>query len=106
MLKEARLSFMSGHASFSFYCATFLIIYLQARLNKVPESSPGQVTIAKVLKVVRPFIQFGIFILAFWIALTRISDYFHHPLDIAMGSMAGISFSILTLAGADIFKNK
>jgi len=28
-LKEARLSFMSGHSSFSFFCAVFLIIYLQ-----------------------------------------------------------------------------
>ena len=106
MLKEARLSFMSGHASFSFYCATFLIIYLQARLNKIVESSPGQVSIAKVLKVFRPFIQFGIFILAFWIALTRISDYFHHPLDIATGSTVGICFAIGTLAGSDIFKKQ
>ena len=106
MLREARLSFMSGHASFSFYSATFLIIYLQARLNKIVESSSGQVTIAKFFKVCRPFIQFGIFMLAFWIALTRISDYFHHPLDVIMGSLVGISFAILTLAAADIFRRQ
>eukprot|EP00091_Calanus_sinicus_P017461 TRINITY_DN37734_c0_g1_i1.p2 TRINITY_DN37734_c0_g1~~TRINITY_DN37734_c0_g1_i1.p2 ORF type:complete len:121 (-),score=29.46 TRINITY_DN37734_c0_g1_i1:343-705(-) len=45
MLKEARLSFMSGHSSFSFYCATFLILYLQARLNKFPKSASGAVNI-------------------------------------------------------------
>ena len=28
-LAEARLSFLSGHSSFSFYCGMFLIIYLQ-----------------------------------------------------------------------------
>ena len=106
MLREARLSFMSGHASFSFYCSTFLIIYLQARLNKISESSSGQGNVAKVLKVLRPFIQFGIFILAFWIALTRISDYFHHPLDVAMGAVVGISFAIVTLAVADIFRKQ
>ena len=27
-LHEAQLSFMSGHSSFSFYCATYLILYL------------------------------------------------------------------------------
>jgi len=106
MLREARLSFMSGHASFSFYCGTFLIIYLQARLNKIPESSSYVGISVKVLKVIRPFIQFGIFILAFWIALTRISDYFHHPLDVAMGATVGIGFAIVTLAGADVFRKQ
>ena len=33
LLDEARKSFMSGHSSFSFYCATFLVIYLHARLS-------------------------------------------------------------------------
>ena len=33
VLQEARKSFMSGHSSFSFYCATFLVIYLQVRLS-------------------------------------------------------------------------
>ena len=32
-LDEARKSFMSGHSSFSFYCATFLVIYLHVRLS-------------------------------------------------------------------------
>ena len=33
-LDEGRKSFMSGHSSFSFYCATFLVIYLHVRLSK------------------------------------------------------------------------
>ena len=33
-LKEARLSFLSGHSSLSFFCATFMIVYLQSRLNR------------------------------------------------------------------------
>ena len=32
-LDEARKSFMSGHSSFSFFCATFLVIYLHVRLS-------------------------------------------------------------------------
>ena len=107
MLKEAHLSFMSGHSSLSFYCATFLILYLQARLNKFPESTSGVVNILRqMLKVLRPFMQFGFFILSFWIALTRISDYFHHALDVAMGSLVGIVFAIGTVSAADILKKQ
>ena len=104
MLKEARLSFMSGHSSFSFYCATFLILYLQARLNKFPKSSTSSGNIIQqMLKILRPFMQFGLAILAFWIALTRISDYFHHPLDVACGSLVGIGFAGITISVAGIF---
>jgi membrane-associated phospholipid phosphatase len=38
MVREARKSFVSGHASYSFYCATFLVIYLQTRLNPDPKN--------------------------------------------------------------------
>ena len=33
IVREARKSFLSGHSSFSFYCATFIIMYLHARLS-------------------------------------------------------------------------
>ena len=32
-VREARKSFLSGHASFSFYSAVFLVLYLQIRLS-------------------------------------------------------------------------
>ncbi len=38
VVREARKSFVSGHSSFSFYCATFLIIYLQTRLSHHPKT--------------------------------------------------------------------
>ena len=54
--------------------------------------------------MLRPFIQFLFFILAFWIALTRISDYRHHPMDVVTGTIVGIAFSFLILFGlVDIF---
>jgi len=109
-LHEARLSFMSGHSSFSFYCATFLIVYLQARLTNFPKSKINYIKVGyRTLKILRPFIQFGMIILAFWICLTRISDYFHHPLDILTGSIVGMIFASVTLAlliTADIFNKK
>ena len=35
MIREARLSFMSGHSAFSFYCATYIIIYLQVIITRL-----------------------------------------------------------------------
>jgi len=107
-LHEARLSFLSGHSSFSFYCGTFLIVYLQARLSNFPYTSIKWVFLSyRVLKVFRPFIQFAIIILSFWISLTRISDYFHHPFDVVAGALVGISFAGMTLLViADVFNRK
>lgn len=111
-LHEARLSFLSGHSSFSFYCATFLIVYLQARLSNFPQQHPAGEKfprwlkfIYRLMKAFRPFIQFAMLILAFWISLTRISDYFHHPMDVVTGALVGVLFACITLIIiADIFK--
>ena len=107
-LNEARLSFLSGHSSFSFYCGMFLIIYLQARLSNFPRhQSTSVMVVYRTLKVLRPFIQFAMMILAFWISLTRISDYFHHPLDVAIGAFVGMSFALITLMViADVFNRR
>ena len=32
LIRESRLSFPSGHASFSFYCAVYTILYLESRV--------------------------------------------------------------------------
>jgi len=97
-LIDARLSFLSGHSSFSFYCGMFLIIYLQARLNNLPRINNTCVRrFVRGLKIVRPFLQFGMIILSLWISLTRISDYRHHPLDVIFGAIVGMSFATVTL---------
>ncbi len=49
------------------------------------------------LKILRPFLQFGIFTLAFYICLTRISDYKHHPMDVVSGALVGIFFAAINL---------
>jgi len=112
VMNEGRKSFMSGHSSFSFYCAAFLIIYLHSRLSyetpfgsqKKKEGTELCRIFLRGLKVLRPFLQFMFFILAFWIALTRIKDYRHHPLDVVTGTLVGIVFSGLVLFGIiDIF---
>jgi len=99
---EARKSFLSGHSSFSFYSATFLILYLQARLySRRPLLGVERIQrgVSKVLfragRTARPFIQFCIFALAFWICMTRISDYKHHPGDVAVGMLVGVVWAVL-----------
>ena len=42
MVREARKSFLSGHSSFSFYCAVFIIMYLHSRLSSDALSSFDQ----------------------------------------------------------------
>ena len=112
IMNEARKSFMSGHSSFSFYCAAFLIIYLHSRLSyetpfgsqKQKEGTECHRIFLRGLRVLKPFLQFMLFILAFWIALTRIKDYRHHPMDVVTGTIVGIVFSGLVLFGIiDIF---
>ena len=107
-LHESRLSFLSGHSSFSFYCGIFLIVYLQARLNNFPRQQSCSVRfVYKTLKVLRPFIQFSMIILSFWIRLTRISNYFHHPMDVLTGAVVGMYFAIITLMViVDVFNKR
>lgn len=101
-VNEASKSFLSGHSSFSFYCATFLIVYIHARLSRIPVQSdhaPYRCTkvIFRGLKILRPFFQFGIFCLAFYICLTRISDYKHHPGDVLVGAFLGTFVAVILL---------
>ena len=104
--REARKSFPSGHTSLSFYTATFLIVYMKARLQRMSsdQCDDGKDKSFRIfsmmfsgLKILRPFLQFGILTLATYIALTRISDYKHHPGDVLAGMVVGIFFALMTL---------
>ena len=111
-VREAMKSFLSGHASFSFYCATFLIMYLQARLSRKKTAGcrkrPGRLWTRRVFRfgrILKPVLQLGSFMLAFYIALTRISDYKHHPTDIIAGILVGVTFAVLISSFVlDLFK--
>lgn len=66
VLKDLRLSFPSGHSSFSIYTMLFTAIYLHKRFNWSKS------------KLFKPFVQFFVVMLAWITALSRISDYKHH----------------------------
>ncbi|TRY62761.1 hypothetical protein TCAL_10992 [Tigriopus californicus] len=85
---DSHLSFCSGHASFSFQAMIFVILYLQARLLR--RDRPNQTILVHAL-------QFAAFMYAFFTALSRISDYKHHPGDVLFGSILGTSAQMVNV---------
>jgi phosphatidate phosphatase len=83
MVKEARLSFPSGHASFSAFTMMFLVLYLQAKMNCLK------------LPLLRPLLQLVTVMAAMYTALSRISDHKHHWSDVLFGSLLGTTVAVL-----------
>lgn len=94
-LKEMRLSFPSGHSSFSMYTMTFAALYLHCRMAW------------KGSKLAKHFLQYVFLALAWFTALSRISDYKHHWSDAMAGSLQGLVVALLIIYGvSDLFKNR
>ncbi|KPP72614.1 Lipid phosphate phosphohydrolase 1-like [Scleropages formosus] len=77
MVNEARISFYSGHSSFSMYCMVFLALYLQARLQM------------HWTRLLRPTLQFFLIAASIYVGFTRVSDYMHHWSDVLVGLLQG-----------------
>ncbi|CAK6955872.1 phospholipid phosphatase 1 isoform X2 [Scomber scombrus] len=93
MSNEGRLSFYSGHSSFSMYCMMFLALYLQARLQ------------AEWARLLRPTIQFFLIAASVYTGLSRVSDYKHHWSDVLTGLLQGALMAILVVFFvSDFFK--
>ena len=114
-LIDARKSFLSGHSSFSFFSAVFLALYLKSRLSQLrtKERYMGNKRgliwaewILMGLKVLRPFLQFSYLALAFFIAMSRVSDYYHHPRDVISGGLLGTLGAYLTYTEIAQLDNK
>ena len=91
LMKEARLSFVSGHSAISFYIATFLIIFMKKYMN---------------IRILRNLLHVGNFILALWISLSRVNDYMHHAEDVIMGSILGVICGIIMYVETFVLTNK
>ncbi|KAI6184768.1 AcidPPc domain-containing protein [Aphelenchoides bicaudatus] len=84
-IKEARLSFFSGHSSLAMGASTYAILYLQFRLaNKIGNT-----------KLIVPVIQVIIGGMGLFISYSRIFDYKHHWTDVAVGISVGIIIMVL-----------
>uniref|UniRef100_A0A914XK94 Phosphatidic acid phosphatase type 2/haloperoxidase domain-containing protein n=1 Tax=Plectus sambesii TaxID=2011161 RepID=A0A914XK94_9BILA len=82
-ITDSHLSFYSGHSSFSFFCAVYTVLYLQARVYRPLHS-----------RIVLPFLQFILLGMACFCAYSRVSDYKHHWEDVLFGSFMGIVVAI------------
>ncbi|XP_074098766.1 wunen isoform X1 [Cotesia typhae] len=95
LLKEVRLSFPSGHSSFSTYVMIYLVLYLQLRITW-----KGSV-------IFKHFVQLILILLAWATAMSRVSDYKHHWSDVLVGMLIGVIVSLITVFGiADLFKER
>uniref|UniRef100_A0A8D0GI88 Phospholipid phosphatase 1 n=1 Tax=Sphenodon punctatus TaxID=8508 RepID=A0A8D0GI88_SPHPU len=94
-VNEGRLSFYSGHSSFSMYCMLFLALYLQARMK------------GDWARLVRPTAQFGLIAASIYVGLSRVSDYKHHWSDVLTGLIQGAVVAVLiAVYVSDFFKER
>ncbi|KAM4052461.1 phospholipid phosphatase 1 isoform 2-T2 [Anomaloglossus baeobatrachus] len=92
---EGRLSFYSGHSSFSMYCMLFLALYLHARMR------------GDWARLLRPTIQFALVAVSIYVGLSRVSDYKHHWSDVLTGLIQGAIVAVLIVVYvSDFFKIK
>ncbi|XP_027205370.1 phospholipid phosphatase 3-like [Dermatophagoides pteronyssinus] len=76
-LKDSRLSFMSGHSSFSAVTLMYLVYYIQFRFQW------------RNIGLFKPLYQYLLICLIFYTGFTRISDYKHHWSDVLVGIIQG-----------------
>jgi len=79
-LEDQLKSFPSAHASFAAFMAFYLVLYVHERFKTFNYSQRS---------LLRPFLQLCILSIYWWSALTRVSDYVHHPVDVLVGLLLG-----------------
>lgn len=75
--RDARLSFLSGHSSYSAYSATYAMLYIQDAID------------INKYGLLKPALQVLIASAAFYTGLSRVSDYKHHWQDVLAGLLLG-----------------
>ncbi|KAI4481274.1 hypothetical protein M0802_007777 [Mischocyttarus mexicanus] len=95
LLKEMRLSFPSGHSSFSAYTMIYLAIYLQIRITW------------KGSKLLKHVLQLICICMAWFTAMSRISNYKHHWSDVLAGSSIGTVIAlVMAFCISDLFEER
>ncbi|XP_021950496.1 phospholipid phosphatase 1 isoform X2 [Folsomia candida] len=86
--KESRVSFPSGHSSFSAYTMFYVAIYVQLRWNVMNKRSH--------LRLIKCGIQICLILIAYYTALSRVMDNKHHWSDVSAGALIGVVTASLT----------
>lgn len=85
LVREAQLSFPSGHSSLAWYAAIYLVVYLQVRWSRRRSRFP--LALLQVLFLA----------LAILTACSRVALHQHHVGDVVAGSILGSVGALLTL---------
>lgn len=85
VIEEGRKSFPSGHSSISWYCAVFIVLYLEKRFPDLE------------LVFLKPLLQLLPISIAIFVTATRLTDYRHHFLDVSVGAILGTLIAIWTI---------
>jgi membrane-associated phospholipid phosphatase len=94
LVREGRKSFPSGHTSLSTAGMAYLAGYLLARARARAASDGGAAW--------RTGVALSPLLLALWVGLTRVRDYWHHHTDVEVGAALGalIAHTVRLLACA------
>lgn len=106
MLKEMRLSFPSGHSSFSFFTMVYCAVSsLSATTNDSKMSFYSMLFIFQIYlqtrmtwrgsKLLKHFLQYTLVMITWFTSLSRISDYKHHWSDVMAGAFLGVIMAVL-----------
>jgi hypothetical protein len=74
---------LSAYSSFETFLAFHLVLYLHEQFKVF--------SFASQRSTLRPFLQLCILAIYWWSALTRVSDYVYHPVDVLAGLLLGTS---------------
>ncbi|XP_016926586.2 putative phosphatidate phosphatase [Drosophila suzukii] len=83
-VRQGRLSFPSGHSSLAFYAMVYVALYLQRKITW------------RGSKLSRHFVQFALVMVAWYTALSRVMDHWHHWSDVLSGSLLGVAGALIT----------
>uniref|UniRef100_W8BAN9 Putative phosphatidate phosphatase n=1 Tax=Ceratitis capitata TaxID=7213 RepID=W8BAN9_CERCA len=83
-VQQSRLSFPSGHSSLSFFALVYMAIYLHYKVTW------------RGSQLTRHFLQFALVMLAWFTALSRVMDYWHHWSDVLFGGLLGVLMALIT----------
>ncbi|KAI8419831.1 hypothetical protein MSG28_008467 [Choristoneura fumiferana] len=93
--QDIRVSFLSGHSSWSAFTMVFFALYLERRMTW------------RGTRVLRHTLQFTALMLSWFTALSRVSDFKHHWSDVLAGYFLGLSFAVIVWTwGTDLVQKK
>ncbi|GAA5873941.1 hypothetical protein JCM1840_000238 [Sporobolomyces johnsonii] len=99
LVKDGRRSFPSGHSSTAWQGLFFLSLYLAGKTGafafaaRFPRSGVLQSRLLRFTLAIAPLFLAG------WICITRLEDHYHHPSDVAVGSVIGLASALVMYLG-------